>query len=107
MPRLNFDEFIHAPTRLSIVSLLAAADWVEFKFLRESVGLSDSALSKQLTTLEQAGYVTIRKDFVKKRARTRARLSQFGRAAFLAHVAALEDVLAAAGRRSPSVPVNE
>jgi hypothetical protein len=31
---------------------------------RIRVGLSDSALSKQLTTLEQAGYVQIRKGFV-------------------------------------------
>ena len=48
----EFDELIHAPTRLAIVSLLAAADWAEFKYVRDAVDLSDSALSKQLTTLE-------------------------------------------------------
>src|SRR6266496_6169119 len=73
---------IHAPTRLSIVSLLAATDWAEFKFVRDSLGLSDSALSKQLTTLEEAGYVEIRKGFVGKRARTTVRLRPAGRHAF-------------------------
>jgi len=53
----KFDELIHAPTRLSLVSLLAATEWADFKFLRDSAGLSDSALSKQLTTLEDAGYI--------------------------------------------------
>jgi DNA-binding transcriptional ArsR family regulator len=48
----RFDELIHAPTRLAIVALLAASEWAEFRFIRHSAGLSDSALSKQLTTLE-------------------------------------------------------
>jgi predicted transcriptional regulator len=54
MASARFDELIHAPTRLSIVSLLAASEWAEFQFIRDSVGLSDSALSKQLATLERA-----------------------------------------------------
>ena len=69
MSPARFDELIHAPTRLAIVSLLAACEWADFKFIRDEVGLSDSALSKQLTTLEAAGYVEIRKRFVGKRPR--------------------------------------
>ena len=61
------------------MSLLAAADWADFKFIRDSIGLSDSALSKQLTTLEEAGYVEIGKGFVGKRPRTSARLTTVGR----------------------------
>ena len=37
----RFDELIHAPTRLSIVALLAAADWADFTFVRDSLSLSD------------------------------------------------------------------
>jgi DNA-binding transcriptional ArsR family regulator len=97
MAAARFDELIHAPTRLAIVALLAATEWAEFKFIRDSVGLSDSALSKQLTTLERAGYVEIRKGFVGKRPRTSARLTRTGRAAFERHVAALQQVLARSG----------
>lgn len=97
MIKPKFDELIHAPTRLSIMSLLAATEWADFKFIRDSTGLSDSALSKQLTTLEDAGYVEIRKGFVGKRPRTSARLTSVGRAAFDQHVVALHEIVARAG----------
>ena len=97
MSPARFDDLIHAPTRLAIVSLLAAAEWADFKFIRDEVGLSDSALSKQLTTLEEAGYVEIRKAFVGKRPRTSARLSKAGRAAFGMHVQALQQIIDRSG----------
>ena len=97
MSAAEFDELIHAPTRLAIVSLLAASEWADFKFIRDTVSLSDSALSKQLTTLEQAGYVEIRKGFVGKRPRTSARLTSTGRTAFDRHVAALQEIVSRAG----------
>jgi DNA-binding transcriptional ArsR family regulator len=90
----RFDELIHAPTRLAIMSLLAATQWADFRFIRDELGLSDSALSKQLATLETAGYVHIRKSFVGKRPRTSARLSRSGRTAFEQHVAALQEIVA-------------
>jgi hypothetical protein len=48
----RFDELIHPSTRLSIVALLASADWTDFAFVHDRLGLSDSALSKQFGTLE-------------------------------------------------------
>lgn len=97
MIKPKFDELIHAPTRLSIVSLLAATEWADFRFLRDTVGLSDSALSKQLTILDEAGYIEIRKGFVGKRPRTSARLNSVGRAAFAQHVRALQEIVARSG----------
>jgi DNA-binding MarR family transcriptional regulator len=99
MTAARFDDLIHPPTRLAIVSLLAASEWADFKFIRDSVSLSDSALSKQLATLEQARYVEIRKGFVGKRPRTSARLTPAGRTAFEQHVAALQDMVARSGVR--------
>ena len=77
----RFDELIHPATRLSIVALLAAADWADFTFIRDYFGLSDSALSKQLGTLEEAGYVTIERPLSERRRRVRARLTPLGREA--------------------------
>ena len=94
MTTARFDELIHAPTRLEIVSLLAAAQWADFTYIRDELGLSDSALSKQLSTLESAGDVQIRKRFVGKRPRTSASLSTAGRQAFEQHVAALQRIIA-------------
>lgn len=97
MTRARFDELVHASTRLSIVSLLAASQWADFGFIRDSVGLSDSALSKQLATLEEAGYVEIGRGFVGKRPRTSARLTSAGRVAFEQHVAALQEMVSRSG----------
>ena len=94
----QFDELIHPSTRLSIVSLLAAADWVDFAFLRDRLGLSDSALSKQLSTLEEAGYVRIERPVSDRRRRVRARLTSAGRAAFDGHVAALRAIVGTGDR---------
>lgn len=92
----TFDELIHPATRLSIVALLAAADWADFSFVRDQLGLSDSALSKQLSTLEEAGYVTIERPLSDRRRRVRARLTPVGRKRFDSHVAALQSIIAGA-----------
>ncbi|EFC86512.1 transcriptional regulator [Parafrankia sp. EUN1f] len=99
MTEARFDEIIHPGTRLSIVSLLAAADWVEFAYIRDELGLSDSALSKQLSTLQEAGYVDLDRETRGQRRRMRALLTPEGRAAFRGHVAALRAIVAAADAR--------
>ena len=60
----------------------SAADWVDFSFLRDELRLSDSALSKQLSTLQDAGYVVVDRDSSGQRRRVRARLTAAGRGAF-------------------------
>jgi len=96
MSEARFDELIHPSTRLSIVSLLASADWVDFAFVRDRLGLSDSALSKQFATLEAAGYIVVERRVSERRRRVRVRLTPVGRAAFDGHVAALRAVVAMA-----------
>jgi len=91
----GFDELIHPATRLSIVALLAAADWADFAFVRDELGLSDSALSKQLSTLEEAGYVTVERPLNGRRRRVRTRLTPLGRRRFTSHVAALRGIIEA------------
>ncbi|MCL2542165.1 MAG: transcriptional regulator [Nocardioidaceae bacterium] len=91
----GFDELIHPSTRLTLVATLAATDWAEFAFLRERLGMSDSALSKQLATLEGAGYLATERRLDGGRHRLRARLTPEGRRAFDGHVAALRAIVAA------------
>jgi DNA-binding MarR family transcriptional regulator len=95
-PEPRFDELIHPSTRLAIVALLASADWIDFAFVRDRLELSDSALSKQFTTLENAGYITIDRPVSNRRRRVRVQLTERGRAAFEGHVAALRAVVASA-----------
>lgn len=91
----TLDEFVHTPARLAILSLLAPADWVTFAFLRETIATSDSALSKQLRALEEAGYVESFKDHSARRS-TSVRLTAYGRRAFESYLDALEQLVARA-----------
>lgn len=98
-PRHQLDDLIHAPVRFSIMATLASADKCEFSFVRDAVEISDSALSKQSTALEQAGYISIMKGYVGKRPRTWFAITRKGRAAFDAHLSALREI--AAGTVAP------
>ena len=88
----RLDEIIHPVTRLSICGLLAAGpQWAEFSVVRDTVGVSDSVLSKQSRILEDAGYLEVRKGAVGRRPRTWFRLTPEGRTAFTQHLAWLRN----------------
>ncbi|MEU2202428.1 transcriptional regulator [Isoptericola sp. NPDC019482] len=93
-PRHRLDDVIHAPVRFSIVAALASVDEAVFGVVRDGVGISDSVLSKQVSVLEQAGYVAVRKGAVGRRPRTWLRLTPKGRRAFRDHLDALRDIAA-------------
>ena len=83
----RFDPVVHAPPRLQICGLLAAVDSMEFAAVRDSIGVSDSVLSKHVKHLEEAGYLQVRKATIASRQRTSLALTKAGRSAFAAHVA--------------------
>jgi DNA-binding transcriptional ArsR family regulator len=86
------DQVLLEPTRLAIVALLAGTEWAEFGFVRDSVGVSDSTLSKRVSMLAGGGYVEVRKGYVGKRPRTWLNLSPVGRTALSRHIAALQEI---------------
>ncbi|MFG2196725.1 winged helix-turn-helix domain-containing protein [Streptomyces sp. NPDC048639] len=94
MSDADLDPLLVDPTRLSIVSLLSSTRWVEFGFVRDTVGLSDSALSKQISKLGDKGYVDIKRGYVGKRPRTWLNLADDGLKALEQHVEALQNIVA-------------
>lgn len=95
MSAAAFDEVVHAPNRLRICALLAAAGQVEFGTIRDSLGVADSVTSKQLKILADAGYVTISKPTGKGRVKTWVTLTGAGRQAFAGHLQALQEMAVA------------
>jgi DNA-binding MarR family transcriptional regulator len=93
-PRMELDELIHQPVRLSIMAILAEGKKVDFAFLRDYVELNDSNLSRHLTALEDAGYIAVEKVFEGKRPRTWLALTPAGRAAYEHHVQTLLHIVA-------------
>ena len=96
-PRHALDDLLSHPVRFSIVALLAAAERAEFGFVRDRVEVSDSVMSKQMTALQDAGYVKVHKGYVANRPRTWLSLTRQGRQTFERHLAALRDIAAGNG----------
>ncbi|WP_335936241.1 winged helix-turn-helix domain-containing protein [Streptomyces sp. PTD5-9] len=88
-PRHALAPLLSSAVRLSIVAALAATEKAEFGYVRDLVEITDSALSKQVSRLEEAGWVTVEKGQVGRRPRTWLRLTEDGTAAYRRHLAAL------------------
>lgn len=78
---LALDRMVHEPARLAILTVLAEAEEVEFRFLETVTGLTRGNISSHTAKLEEAGYITIRKEFRGKTPVTSYRLTEQGRAA--------------------------
>lgn len=90
------DATIHQPVRLKIMAALKALpdrEQIEFVRLKSLVGATEGNLGAHLTTLEQAGYIDVEKDFDGRKPRTRVRLARAGRRAFDAYVEYLREIV--------------
>lgn len=87
----GLDPLIHEIARLRICATLAASTAVEAQTLKEVAGTSDSALSKHLRRLADAGYIlqTLGTSRGPGRPRTWVSLTEHGHAAYAGHLAAL------------------
>jgi DNA-binding transcriptional ArsR family regulator len=81
-PLADIDQIIHAPARLMVLAYLYVVASVSFAFLTRLTGLTWGNLSTHLSKLEDAGYVTVEKEFQSKKPHTMIRLTDQGRAAF-------------------------
>lgn len=95
--RAAFDEVIHAPNRLRITAALSGVESADFSAIRDSLGISDSVLSKHVKPLSEAGYVNITKTVIDSHVRTSLALTAKGRKAYRAHVEALRELTANMG----------
>lgn len=93
----RLDPIIHPPGRLQIFAILSVAQEAEFAMVRDSIEVSDSVLSKHVKTLEDAGYLQVRKAAAAGRQRTWLALTAQGRKAFAGHMAELTRLAGLAG----------
>ena len=91
LPELN--PVIHGKLRLALLSLLAGVEEAEFTWLRGKTGSTDGNLGAQLAKLEEAGYVRVKKQFVKRKPKTLYRITEAGRQALTDYIRALKQLL--------------
>jgi DNA-binding MarR family transcriptional regulator len=95
----SLDPVLHERGRLAIVSVLATAESLSFRELKDITKMTDGNLSVHMRTLEEADYVTVTKSFVDRRPRTQYALTKKGRQAFAAYIAGLEQIVQSAKTR--------
>lgn len=91
-PRHRLADPLLNPVRFSIVAALDRAEKLSFGEVRDAVEITDSALSKQVSLLEAAGFLAVGKGFVGKTPRTTLSLTRGGRAAWRGHLDALREI---------------
>lgn len=91
-----FDEVVHSAVRLRICGVLRRVDEAEFGVVRDTLGLSDAHLSKNLKVLADRGYVRLRKEGSPGRGDARrltwVGLTPEGTHALEGHLAALAEI---------------
>ena len=92
-PLADIDQVIHAPARLMVLTYLYVVESADYVYLIRLTGLTWGNLSTHLTKLEEAGYITISKEFKGKKPHTTISLSEQGRAAFREYKKSMQQVL--------------
>lgn len=92
----TLNDVIHQPVRLRIMAILTALPsetQVVFTTLKHMLELTDGNLGAHLHKLEESGYVSITKTFIRNKPQTYVEATQEGRQAFMEHTAALREIL--------------
>ena len=90
--RGSFDKIIHEQQRLGILSTLAVNSSLSFSELKELLDATDGNLSVHARKLEDAGYITCKKQFKGRTPQTLYKISAKGRSEltkYLNHMEAL------------------
>ncbi len=89
----EIDDLIHGRVRLAIMAYLSGAGSADFTLLRKKVGVTDGNLSVHIRKLEEAGYIRVEKKFSARRPLTICHLSKRGRAAWIAYIGRMEQLM--------------
>ena len=90
---MDLDKLVHQPTRLEIFAYLYRHGESTFTDLTDDLDLTEGNLSSHLGRMEDAGAVEINKEFVDRRPRTTAVLTDEGEALFEDHVQQLQGLI--------------
>jgi DNA-binding transcriptional ArsR family regulator len=87
------DPLLHSELRLAIMSLLVGVKEAEFAFIKEKTNASAGNLSVQISKLNDAGYITVKKSFKDNYPLTTCKITAKGITAFDNYVKAISAYL--------------
>ena len=82
----DLDPLLHSQVRLAIMSILVSVKTAEFSFLLENINTTKGNLSFQLSKLNEANYIEIKKSFKGNYPLTTCEITESGLIAFEEYV---------------------
>lgn len=89
----HINKAFESRVRLGIMSILVVNEWVDYKELKNLLGVTDGNLASHISALEKKEYIQIRKSFIGKKPNTSYKVTKRGRNAFVEHINALESLI--------------
>jgi DNA-binding MarR family transcriptional regulator len=101
LPVSDLDDVVHQRTRLAILVILRPGGQVDFRSLRDDLGVTDGNLSQHLRVLADATYIVIKKGYEGLRPRTWLSITKTGIKALDHELGLLREVIIAGDRPVP------
>ena len=92
-PLADINQVIHAPARLMVLIHLYVVESADYVFLMRRTGLTWGNLATHLAKLEEAGYISVKKEFRGRKPHTTISLTRQGRSAFREYKKSMQQVL--------------
>lgn len=90
---LNLNKAFESRVRLGVMSALAVNTEINFNTLKDLLQITDGNLASHLKSLEELGYITVRKAFVGRKTNTSYAATDEGLTAFKEHLLILEEMI--------------
>ncbi|MBL0883315.1 MAG: transcriptional regulator [Chitinophagaceae bacterium] len=92
-PIEQLNKIFDSRIRLGIMSAVMVNDEVNFNELKELIQVTDGNLASHLKTLEENGYILVKKGFIGRKTNTTYAITKSGEKAFKVHIDALEKMI--------------
>lgn len=89
----QLNKLFESRIRLGILLLLLEHECLDYKQIKEHLEVTDGNLASHIASLEKNKIIDVKKQFIRKRPNTSYRLTQTGKAAYISHLDALNELL--------------
>jgi len=96
-PIENLNKTFDSRVRLGIMSALMVNDTINFNELKDLINVTDGNLASHVKSLEENGYIKVKKGFIGRKTNTTYATTKAGEKAFKEHLDALEKMIRSIG----------
>ncbi|HEX4877572.1 MAG TPA: transcriptional regulator [Chitinophagaceae bacterium] len=92
-PITGLNKVFESRIRLGVMSILMVNEEINFNDLKQLLEVTDGNLATHLVTLEESGYIKVKKGFIGRKTNTTYSITRAGEKAFKDHITALENMI--------------